>query len=154
VKRSEFDLYIGRFNAEDPGAFDDYMAPDVRMVNGTLTLDGVGSVKEHYARIWGAMRESLHVARFVSDATTAAVQMHTHFDVRADDDESPFGEIRVGEAFDFYGLIMYRIGGNGKFTDVTVAYNRFMYTALDGVATDLGIPHLAVGLVGASRPGR
>jgi SnoaL-like domain len=141
VKRADFDTYISRFNKEDPGAFDDYMAPDVRMLNGTLELNGVGEVKEHYARIWRAMRESLNVERFVSDEHTVAIQMHTHFEVLTEESDSPFGLIRVGETFDFHGLIMYRLRADGKFADIKVAYNSFIYTRADGTATDLGIPH-------------
>jgi len=141
VEKARFDEYIRRFNQEDPGAFEDYMAPDVRMLNGTLLLSGVGEVKEHYARIWGAMRESLDVERFVSDAETVAIQMHTHFEVLAEDAASPFGLIRAGETFDFHGLIMYRLRADEKFYDIKVAYNSFIYTDLEGVATDLGIPH-------------
>ena len=141
MERADFDTYIARFNEEDPGAFADYMAPDVRMLNGTLLLSGVGEVKEHYARIWGAMRESLDVERFVSDAETVAIQMHTHFEVLAEDAASPFGLIRAGETFDFHGLIMYRLRADEKFYDIKVAYNSFIYTDLEGVATDLGIPH-------------
>jgi SnoaL-like domain len=141
VEQARFDEYIRRFNQEDAGAFEDYMAPDVRMLNGTLLLSGVGEVKEHYARIWGAMRESLNVERFVSDTETVAIQMHTHFEVLADDAASPFGKIAAGETFDFRGLIMYRLRADEKFYDVKVAYNSFIYTDLGGVATDLGIPH-------------
>jgi hypothetical protein len=141
VERADFDTYIRRFNAEQPGAFDDYMAPDVRMLNGTLLLRGVEEVKAHYAKIWGAMRESLNVERFVASADTVAIQMHTHFEVRHDDTDSPFGAIRAGEAFDYHGLIMYRLRGDGKFEDIKVAYLSFIYTGLDGKATDLGIPH-------------
>jgi hypothetical protein len=141
MERAQFDDYIRRFNQEDPGAFEDYMAPDVRMLNGTLVIDGVAAVKAHYGKIWGAMRESLYVERFVSDADTVAIQMHTHFDVLADDDASPFGQIVAGETFDFHGLIMYRLRADGKFADIKVAYNSFIYTSVDGTATDLGIPH-------------
>ena len=141
MEKARFDEYIRRFNQEDPGAFEDYMAPDVRMLNGTLLLSGVGEVKEHYARIWGAMRESLDVERFVSDAETVAIQMHTHFEVLAEDAASPFGLIRAGETFDFHGLIMYRMLADEKFSEIKVAYNSFIYTSLDGTATDLGIPH-------------
>jgi hypothetical protein len=141
VERAAFDTYIRRFNAEQPSAFEDYMAPDVRMLNGTLLLQGVGEVKAHYARIWGAMRESLSVERFVSDAGTVAIQMHARFEVRRDDHDSPFGAIRAGETFDYHGLIMYRLGADGKFADIKVAYLSFIYTDLDGNASDLGIPH-------------
>ena len=141
MKSEHFDTYIRRFNPEDAGAFDDYLAPDVRMLNGTLELNGVDAVKEHYGRIWGAMRESLYVERFVSDASTVAIQMHTHFEVLTDDEDSPFGQIRAGETFDFHGLIMYRLRDDEKFADIKVAYNSFIYTDLRGAAIDLGIPH-------------
>jgi len=141
MERADFDTYIRRFNAEEPGAFEDYMAPDVRMLNGTLLLRGVGEVRAHYAKIWAAMRESLNIERFVSDADTVAIQMHTHFEVRHDDLHSPFGAIRAGETFDYHGLIMYRLREDGKFQDIKVAYLSFIYTDLDGKATDLGIPH-------------
>jgi hypothetical protein len=141
MEQADFDTYIARFNEEDPGAFEDYMAPDVRMLNGTLELNGVAAVTEHYAKIWGSMRESLNVERFVSDTATVAIQMHTHFEVLADDSASPFGHIAKGETFDFHGLIMYRLRADGKFADIKVAYNSFLYTSLDGTVTDLGIPH-------------
>jgi hypothetical protein len=141
VRKADFDTYIARFNDEDLGAFETYMAPEVRMLNGTLELNGVAEVKAHYARIWGAMRESLNVERFVSDANSVAIQMHTHFEVRADDPDSPFGQVRKGETFDYHGLIMYRMGAGGKFADILVAYLSFIYTDVDGNATDLGIPH-------------
>ena len=141
MDRQRFDDYIRRFNQEDPGAFEDYMAPDVRMLNGTLEINGVAEVKQHYAKIWRAMREELYVERFVSDAETIAIQMHTHFEVLTDDAASPFGQIRAGETFDFHGLIMYRLRADGRFADIKVAYNSFIYTSVDGTATDLGIPH-------------
>lgn len=141
MERADFDTYIRRFNAEEPGAFEDYLAPGVRMLNGTLLLRGVGEVKAHYAKIWHAMRESLNVERFVSDAATVAIQMRTHFEVRHDDPASPFGAVRAGETFDYHGLIMYRLRADGKFEDIKVAYLSFVRTGLDGKATDLGIPH-------------
>ena len=63
--------------------------------------------------------------------------MHTHFVVRADDDDSPFGQIRQGETFDFHGLIMYRLGEDGQFADIKVAYLSFIYTDVNGTAKDL-----------------
>jgi hypothetical protein len=126
--RAEFEEYIGRFNAEDPTAFEDFLAPGMHMLNGTLEFTGIQGMKDHYAKIWGRIRETLDVERFVSDEDTVAIQMHAHFDVLA------------GEMFDFHGLIMYRLE-HGKFADVKVAYNRFIFTDVDGIRTDLGIPH-------------
>jgi len=140
MERARFDEYIRRFNAEDPAAFEDFIAPDMHMLNGTLEFTGVQGMKDHYARIWGKIRETLHVERFVSDHDTAAIQMHARFDVLADDPDSLFGPARKGEAFDFHGLIMYQIR-DGRFADIKVAYNRFIFTSADGTETDLGIPH-------------
>jgi len=141
MEKEHFDSYIRRFNAEDPTAFEDYLATDMHMQNGTLEFDGIQGMKDHYARIWGKLRESLNVERFVSDSDTAAIKMHAHFDVLVDDPESVFGPVRAGEAFDFRGLIMYRLNADGKFADIKVAYNRFTFTGLDGQPTELGIPH-------------
>jgi hypothetical protein len=140
VKRETFDEYIRRFNQEDPTAFDAFLAPDMHMTNGTLEFTGVQGMKDHYAKIWGKFMETLHVERFVGDSDTVAIQMHTRFESLADDPESLFGPVRKGETFDFHGLIMYRLSG-GKFTDIKVAYNRFIFTARDGSQRDLGIPH-------------
>jgi hypothetical protein len=138
--RAEFEEYIGRFNAEDPTAFEDFHAPGMHMLNGTLEFTGIQGMKDHYAKIWGRIRETLDVERFVSDEDTVAIQMHAHFDVLASDPASLFGPVRAGEMFDFHGLIMYRLE-HGKFADVKVAYNRFIFTDVDGIRTDLGIPH-------------
>lgn len=141
MDRARYDEYVRRFNDEDPTAFDDFLASDVHMLNGTLEFTGVQGMKDHYAKIWGKMRESLHVERFVSDQGTVAVQMHTHFEALCDDPASLFGPVCKGETIDFRGLIMYRLGPDGRYTDITVAYNRFTRTGLGGRQTELGIPH-------------
>ena len=140
MDRATFDDYIARFNAQDTTAFDTYIAPDMRMLNGQLRLDGVQGMKDHYALIWSTFTESLTIERFVSDDETAAVQMWAHFEALGDDADSLFGPVSAGDGFDFRGLIMYRIAG-GKFTHITVAYNSFTYTGADGVAIERGIPH-------------
>ncbi|MFT3763023.1 MAG: nuclear transport factor 2 family protein [Pseudoxanthomonas sp.] len=140
MERSRFDEYIARFNAEDATAFDDFLAPDMHMQNGTLHYDGVQGMKDHYARIWGRMKETLEVEDYVTDGQRLAIQMHTRFDVLKDDQESPFGPVRRGERFDYYGLILYQIHG-GKFQDIKVAYLDFVRTGLDGSAVSIGIPH-------------
>jgi hypothetical protein len=97
-------------------------------------------MKEHYAKIWRSFSEELHVERFVSDEHTLAVQMWTHFEAQKDDDDSPFGQVKVGVCFDYRGVIMYQIE-KGKFTDIKVAYLSFSRTDLEGRTTELGIPH-------------
>jgi len=140
MNRETFDDYIRRFNARDMTAFETYLAPNVKITNGTLDLYGVQGMKDHYSRIWRTFTEELHIERFVSDEDTLAVQMWTHFTAMLDDSESLFGPVRAGETFDFRGLIMYRIE-DGRFTDIRIAYNSFIYTNLEGEAVDWGIPH-------------
>jgi hypothetical protein len=53
--RERYDEYIRRFNAEDATAFDDFLAPDMRMQNGTPVYYGVRGMKDHYAKIWGTL---------------------------------------------------------------------------------------------------
>jgi hypothetical protein len=140
LKREVFDDYINRFNARDKTAFEDYIAPNARVINGTLEISGMQGMKDHYARIWRSFKEELHVERFVSDEDTLAIQMWTHFTVQKDDDDSPFGKVKAGECFDYRGIIMYQLVNN-KFTDIKVSYLSFAYTNLEGKTKELGIPH-------------
>jgi hypothetical protein len=140
MQREIFDDYIERFNAQDPTAFDDYIAPNMKMTNGTLEFYGIEGMKNHYAKIWKSFSEELHVLRFVSDETTLAIQMWTHFTALLDDPNSLFGAVKAGETFDYRGVIMYQLEQQ-KFSDICVAYNSFTYTNLAGVVVDLGIPH-------------
>jgi hypothetical protein len=64
-----------------------------------------------------------------------------------DDDDSPFGQVKVGESFDYHGVIMYQIVNN-KFTDIKVAYLSFSHTDLEGKTMELGIPHSSKGMLG------
>jgi hypothetical protein len=141
MEKSHFDEYIRRFNERDATAFDDYLAPDMHMQNGTLEFDGVTGMREHYAKIWATFDEELHVERYVSDEHTVAIQMWTHFTAHRDDPRSLFGAVEKGTTFDFNGLIMYRLGADGQFAAIKVAYNSFVRTNPDGTAQDLGIPH-------------
>jgi hypothetical protein len=140
MERKVFDDYIKRFNAQDATAFEDYIDPNAKVINGTLEINGMQGMKDHYARIWRSFSEELHVERFVSDEHTLAIQMWTHFTVMRDDDDSPFGTVKAGEGFDYHGVIMYQIVNN-KFTDIKVAYLSFSRTNLEGKTIEIGIPH-------------
>lgn len=141
MDRERYDEYIRRFNAEDATAFDDFLSPIMRMQNGTLVYHGVQGMKDHYAKIWGTLKETLHVERFVSDETTLGVQMWTHFEALVDAQDTIFGPLRKGECLDYRGVIMYRIDDSGRFDDICVAYNSFTFTDIDGRVTERGIPH-------------
>jgi hypothetical protein len=140
MDRSTFDDYIRRFNAQDTTAFDAYIAPDMKMLNGALELTGAEGMKEHYARIWSTFSEELHVDRFVSDERTIAIRMWAHFTALRDDPDSVFGPVSKDETFDFRGLILYHVE-DGRFTQIQVAYNSFLNTKVDGERIELGIPH-------------
>ncbi len=142
MQEARFREYIDRFNNEDDTAFDDYLAPDMHMKNGTLEYTGVQGMKDHYnLRIWGRFREILTVPRFVTDGPTIAIRMNTHFTALADHPDSLFGPVRRGETFEFNGLIMYELDETDRFKDIQVAYNSFVYTDIHGEQRDLGIPH-------------
>ena len=140
MKRERFDEYIRRFNARDTTAFDEFLAPDMHMRNGTLEFDGVQGMKDHYARIWPTFTERLRVDRFVSDENGIAIKMYTLFTADRDDPQSLFGPVRAGETFEFDGLILYRLD-HDRFADILVADNSFGFTDLAGARRDLGIPH-------------
>lgn len=141
MDRARFDEYIRRFNAEDATAFDDFLAPEVTVQNGRLHYSGVAGMKAHYAQIWGRMKETLTVRRFVCDGQTLAVWLETRFDVLMDDPATLFGSVRSGERFDYSGLVMYQIDDSGRFGDIKVAYFDFVRTDLNGVPHSLGIVH-------------
>jgi hypothetical protein len=89
---------------KNPAAFETYFAPNVRMQNGRLVLNGIPEVEEHYRKIWSLMQEEVNVDNFSFDGKTLAVQLHTHFTVLKDADNSPFGKVK-GEHFDYYGVV-------------------------------------------------
>jgi len=91
MERATFDDYINRFNARDETAFDDYIDPNARVLNGLLEIKGAEGMKAHYAWIWRSFSEELHVERFVSDDDTLAIEMRTHFAVLKEDDDSRQG---------------------------------------------------------------
>ena len=143
MDRARFDDYIRRFNAEDDTAFDDYLAPDLHMKNGTLEFTGVlDGMKHHYRDlIWPHFTERLTVPRFVGGDGIVAIQMNTLFTARRDAEDTIFGPVRDGETFEFDGVIMYDLDESDRFADILVAYNSFVHTDRDGNRRDLGIPH-------------
>jgi hypothetical protein len=140
MKRDVFDDYIKRFNSRDMTAFEAYLAPNMRMQNGSLVFFGVQGMKDHYAKVWKSFREELHVQRYMSDEENIALEMWTHFTAEKDDPESLFGPVLAGETFDYTGLIMYKVE-DGKFTDIKVSYLSFVKTCQDGKKINFGLPH-------------
>lgn len=140
VDRQSFDDYIRLFNSKNPACFEKYFSADVRMQNGKLVLTGIPAVKAHYGQIWPIMKEEVKFNNFSFDGKTLAVDMHTHFTVMVDAPHSPFGAVKQGENFDYYGVVMYRVNENGKFNDIKVAYLDFTRTQ-QGKTVSLGLPH-------------
>ncbi len=141
MEKSRFDDYIRRFNERDLTAFDEYLAPDMHMRNGTLEFDGVSGMRDNYELIWATFDEELHVERFVSDEQTLAIEMWAHFTAHRGTRESIFGPVEKGTTFDFRGLIMYRLAADGRFQDIKVAYNNFVRTDPGGSPREMGVPH-------------
>lgn len=140
MDRASFDEYVRRFNAEDPTAFDEFLAAGVTVQNGGLHFSGRQGMKDHYAKIWGRLKETLRVQRFVCDGDTLAVHLHTHFEALVDDGHTLFGSIRKGECFDYDGIVMYRLDG-GLLADIKVSYLSFIKTDLNGIQHSLGLVH-------------
>jgi len=140
LNRAEFDDYVRYFNAEDPRGFEKYLSEDVHVQNGRMRFQGLANMKAHYAKIWGKMKETLNVRKFISSSDHIAVDLWTHFDVLIDDEHSIFGPVRKGEAFDYTGIVFYTLSA-GKIIDIKVSYLDFEHTALDGTKTSLGIVH-------------
>lgn len=140
MDQASFQRYIDRFNAQDATAFDDYLLPDVTILNGGLELVGVEGMKAHYVdHIWPHFIEKLNVQRFVCDGQTLAVRMWTNFNACHATD-SIFGPVVKGDQFDYRGIIMYELR-DGKFARIEVSYNSFVKTAVDGTVTAIGLVH-------------
>ncbi|MBN4053699.1 nuclear transport factor 2 family protein [Haliea sp. AH-315-K21] len=141
MNRSQFDEYIRRFNEEDPTAFDDYIATDMKMLNGALEFSGVAGMRDHYEnKIWPYFVEKLYISAFIGNDENVCVKMWTNFTAKMDAD-SLFGAVKKGEQFDFRGLILYDLNAAGKFSTITVAYNSFKNTKISGEEIEMGIPH-------------
>lgn len=140
MDRDRYDSYIARFNAEDPTAFDDFITPDMVMLNGALTFRGVAGMRHHYENlIWPHFVETLNVEGFVSSDDALAVRLWTRFTAKHHA-ETLFGPVREGETFDYRGVVFYTIR-DGRFDSITVAYNSFINTKTDGSTRDMGMPH-------------
>lgn len=138
--KARFDDYIARFNARDVTAFEDYLTPDMTMLNGALTFTGVDGMKQHYVeRIWPWFAEKLNVLRYVSDDAHVAVEMRTEFRAtRAG--ATLFGDVEAGEQFVYHGVIFYDVR-DGRFSAIQVAYNSFTNIKPDGRRIAMGLPH-------------
>lgn len=140
MHRSRFDDYIRRFNAQDAAAFDDYLLPEVCVLDGTLRLGGVSAMKAHHAAIWETFFAVTHIERYVADAHSVAVQMWTHLSARRDDSSTPFGCVGRGDRLDFRGLAMYRLDG-ARFSHICVAYNQFTHNGVHGRVAQRSLVH-------------
>jgi hypothetical protein len=142
MRQSRYAEYIERFNARDATAFEEFVDPEARVLNGTLTIRGLEAMKHHYqALIWPDFDEKLYISRFVSNDRHLAIQMRTEFRALHDKKDTLFGPTVAGDAFEFNGLILYDLTPEERFSQITVAYNRFEKIGADGMRVDLGIPH-------------
>jgi len=141
MNRTLFDDYIARFNRKDFTAFNDYIAEDLHMQNGTLEVNGRQSMKAHYAKIWQDFTEELFPSDFVFSDENAAIRMYTRFTAEHDAPNSLFGPVSAGTRFEFRGVISYRLNADGQFCDILVAYNSFRRIDVGGTVAELGIPH-------------
>jgi hypothetical protein len=58
MKREVFDDYINRFNKRDATTFEEYIDPHAKIINGTLVIQGMQGMKDHYAKIWKGFSEA------------------------------------------------------------------------------------------------
>jgi hypothetical protein len=140
VDRATFDDYIRRCNEQDVTAFEDHLAPDVHILDGSLELTGVRGLTDHCTRIWSTFAERLGVLRFVADDATVAVRVRADLEALRDDENSVYGPVARGTRIVSSRVVMYEVA-DGKFSDICVAHTSFVMTTPDGLSMDLGIPH-------------
>ena len=141
MNRATFEDYIARFNTRDVTAFEDYLCEDMQMLNGALRFTGIDGMKDHYVnKVWPHFREELNLIRFLGGEDHVAVELRTEFTALAAADDTLFGPVTAGERFTYRGLIMYDLR-DGKFATITVSYNSFTNTKVDGSVIEMGLPH-------------
>jgi hypothetical protein len=128
MTREEFDVYLGKFNGRDYDGFLDYFADDFEMIHVAGSLKSREAVKKFYDFLHAYIKESVIVDRFVSDASTIALEARVRIEgVRelspetvAASDYPKLKPLAVGQTAVIPQFIHYHLE-NGKFVKVVCA---------------------------------
>jgi hypothetical protein len=128
MTREEFDVYLGKFNGRDYDGFLDYFADDFEMIHVGGSLKSREAVKTFYDFLHAYIKESVIVDRFVSDASTIALEARVRIEgVRelspetvAASDYPKLKPLAVGQTAVIPQFIHYHLE-NGKFVKVVCA---------------------------------
>ncbi|NLV31824.1 MAG: nuclear transport factor 2 family protein [Acidobacteria bacterium] len=128
MTREEFDVYLEKFNGRDYDGFLDYFADDFEMIHVAGSLKSREAVKKFYAFLHAYIKESVIVDRFVSDASTIALEARVRIEgVRelspetvAASDYPKLKPLAVGQTAVIPQFIHYHLE-NGKFVKVVCA---------------------------------
>ena len=128
MTREEFDVYLEKFNGRDYQGFLEYFADTFEMVHVGGSLKSREAVKKFYAFLHAYIKESVIVDRFVSDASTIALEARVRIEgVRelspetvAASDYPKLKPLAVGQTAVIPQFIHYHLE-NGKFVKVVCA---------------------------------
>ncbi|MBN2337293.1 MAG: nuclear transport factor 2 family protein [Acidobacteria bacterium] len=128
MTREEFDVYLGKFNGRDYDGFLDYFADDFEMIHVAGSLKSREAVKKFYDFLHAYIKESVIVDRFVSDASTIALEAKVRIqgvkelspETVAASDYPKLKPLAVGQTAVIPQFIHYHLE-NGKFVKVVCA---------------------------------
>jgi hypothetical protein len=116
--------YIGAFNRGD-FSFTDYYADDVVLYLGQkAVIRGKQGIRDFYTNVFAKVRETLTILDVVLDETGLAGRVATEFHALEDWPDFIAGPMKKGDSIHIESLILYRIGPDGKFTEIRSARNK------------------------------
>lgn len=117
---ADFNVYISRFNANDPG-FIEFYHPEVVLELGETQIRGAQGIGDFYANVKRYIRERLEITHFISDEGGIAVEIPTTFECIADWEDSFWGRpLKKGEVMRIVSFVLYRVE-EGRFKHIKSA---------------------------------
>ena len=111
-QRAAFQAYISAFSAGDVDRFTAYYCDDVVMELGSgPPLKGRRDIAEHYRNLFGKIRETLTIEKFVADEHGVAAEIVARFTALRDFPEFSVAPLMKDDAARLRTLILYTLRG-------------------------------------------
>lgn len=125
TKQSWKEDYIGAFNRGDFDTFTAFYDDDVVLHLGSKkTIHGKQGIRDFYTEVLGKVRETLTIHDVVLDEEGLAGRVSTEFYGLEDWPDFIAGPLKKGDSIHIESLVLYRIGPNGKFTEIRSARSK------------------------------
>ena len=117
--------YIGAFNRRDFATFTAFYDENVVLhLGGKKTINGRQGIIDFYTEVFKRIEETLVVDQVVLDETGLGGIVRTEFKALEDWPDFIAGPIKKGESIHIESFVMYRIGPDGKFTEIRSARSK------------------------------